>query len=361
MWSRRRCGSTRRPARATQHSSRRRRWRPSLTPWILLLPGPLGSCGRGPGLVRGWCGGIAGGCRPRRLRVLGLRCLAALGVDELVEPADLAVHRLQPVPLQLEGVAVDPLPGPRERGPEPFPLLLDGAAAALEDPQARVCGGVPEEREADAEQAAVVVGLRTGLADQLVEALLALGGDRVDDLAPPAGERPGRPPAAAPGGRARRCSPVPRRASAATPGRATRRRCSGAHRAPPRAVCAARSRASATGAAGRGWRIRACRLLRRPCPRCIETIHRHDMAALRAAPRPMPSRLSLSRSRLRGPLRGPLGTAVRRLARAGLPVMGRGAYIGGRARTSIRRGLLAAAAGCARRRVRGSHRLVRGL
>src|SRR6266568_2721413 len=35
-----------------------------------------------------------------------------LGGDQFVQPADLALDRLQAVPLQLEGVAVDPLPGP---------------------------------------------------------------------------------------------------------------------------------------------------------------------------------------------------------------------------------------------------------
>src|SRR3712207_3123778 len=97
--------------------------------------------------------------------------------------------RFQAVALEFEGVAVQALPGPAQRGPQTLALSFDGAAATLEDAQPDVRGGVPEERQADAEEPAVVVRLRTGLADQLVEALLALGGDRVDHLAAPAGQR----------------------------------------------------------------------------------------------------------------------------------------------------------------------------
>jgi hypothetical protein len=46
-----------------------------------------------------------------------LRRLTALAVDQLRQPADLPVHRLQAVALELEGVAVDPLAGAGERGP----------------------------------------------------------------------------------------------------------------------------------------------------------------------------------------------------------------------------------------------------
>jgi len=115
--------------------------------------------------------------------------VAAFGLDQLGEPADLAVDRFQPVPLELEGVAVEPFPGAAERGPQPLALALDRAPPALQDPQPRVGGRVPEERQPDSEEPAVVVGLRPGLADQFVEALLAFRGDRVDDLSAAAGER----------------------------------------------------------------------------------------------------------------------------------------------------------------------------
>src|SRR3954454_3315692 len=81
-----------------------------------------------------------------------------LDLDQLREPADLPVHRLQAVPLELEGVAVQPLTGAGQRGPQALPLPLDGAPTALEDPQPDVGLGVLEEGEADAEETAVVVG-----------------------------------------------------------------------------------------------------------------------------------------------------------------------------------------------------------
>src|SRR5690348_568103 len=139
-----------------------------------------------------WSGGARwiGGLRLRGLRGLARRRGAApFGVDEFGQPADLPVHRLQAVALQLDRVAVEPVAGAGQRGTQALALALDGAPAALEDAQPGVGRGVPEERQADAEEAAVVVGLRTGLADQLVEALLALRGDPVDDLAATTGER----------------------------------------------------------------------------------------------------------------------------------------------------------------------------
>src|ERR671932_88996 len=67
----------------------------------------------------------------------------------------------------------------------PMALLLQ--RWAVRPPVVR--GGVPEERQTDAEQTAVVVGLGSGLADQFVEALLALGRDPVHDLSAPSRER----------------------------------------------------------------------------------------------------------------------------------------------------------------------------
>src|SRR3954447_19360212 len=146
--------------------------------------GRAGSGGAGgrAGRVRGWLRGRAG-------RAIPAGGVAALAVDQLGQPADLAVHRLQAVLLELERVAVEALAGAGQRRAQPFTLLLDGAPAALQDPQPGVGRGVPEEGQPDAEQPAVVVGLRAGLAGQLVEAFLALGGDRVDHLPAAAGER----------------------------------------------------------------------------------------------------------------------------------------------------------------------------
>jgi hypothetical protein len=56
------------------------------------------------------------------------------------------------VALEFEGVAVQALAGPAQRGPQTLALPFDGAAATLEDAQPDVRGGVPEERQADAEE-----------------------------------------------------------------------------------------------------------------------------------------------------------------------------------------------------------------
>src|SRR5260221_4019804 len=71
----------------------------------------------------------------------GLRVRAPLGSDQLVQPADFALYRLQSVPLQLEGVAVDALPGPCEARAERLDPLLKPAAPAFPDPEPDVCRG----------------------------------------------------------------------------------------------------------------------------------------------------------------------------------------------------------------------------
>src|SRR5258706_3832733 len=55
----------------------------------------------------------------------GLRVRAPLGSDQLVQPADIALDRFQSVPLQLEGVAVDALPGPGDPGAESLDPLFE--------------------------------------------------------------------------------------------------------------------------------------------------------------------------------------------------------------------------------------------
>ena len=107
---------------------------------------------------------------------------AAFGRDQLGQPADLAVDRFQPVLLQLQGVAVQPLPGAGQRGPHAVGLLGHPLLATLQDLQPDVGPGLGEERQPGAE-ALVVVGLRTDLGQQLGEVLLALGGEPVDPLA----------------------------------------------------------------------------------------------------------------------------------------------------------------------------------
>src|SRR5215218_580369 len=145
-------------------------------PWILLL-GYL--CARGverdpPALAAG----------PVRRSVP----LAQLGVDQLVEPADLALDRVESVLLQLQRVAVELLPGAGQPGPQAVAALLDPAPPALQDPQPDLGVGLGEEREVDAE-ALVVVRRRAGLGEQFGEPLLAVRGELVDDLGPLAGQR----------------------------------------------------------------------------------------------------------------------------------------------------------------------------
>src|ERR1022692_750862 len=108
--------------------------------------------------------------------------------DELVEPADLALDRLQPVTLQLKGVAVDPLPGPGQPGAERIDPLLKPAAPALKDPEPDVRPGLAEECEAHAE-AVVFPGRGASLGQQILQPLLAVGGQPVDNLGPASGQR----------------------------------------------------------------------------------------------------------------------------------------------------------------------------
>src|SRR5215469_1587627 len=83
--------------------------------------------------------------RPRRVVSL------PLGRDQFVQPADFALDRLQAVPLQLEGVAVDSLPGPGQAGPERLDPLFKPAAPALQNPEPDLRRGQAEEREPHAE------------------------------------------------------------------------------------------------------------------------------------------------------------------------------------------------------------------
>ena len=110
---------------------------------------------------------------------------AAFVLDQLGEPADLAVDRLEAVLVQLAGVAVDALArcGPA-RCFMPSRCLLDPAAATLEDLQPDVRAGLGEERQPRAE-ALVVEGVGTDVGEQLGEVLLAVGGEPVDPLAAP--------------------------------------------------------------------------------------------------------------------------------------------------------------------------------
>src|SRR6202050_766341 len=104
------------------------------------------------------------------------------------------------MPMQLQGVAVHALPGPRERRPEGLHALLEPAATALEDPQPHVGPGLPEKREMYAESV-VVPGRRAALAEQVLQPLLAVGGQPVDLQRPAARAWPDGPVRPGRGGR----------------------------------------------------------------------------------------------------------------------------------------------------------------
>src|SRR5688500_2049689 len=114
----------------------------------------VGACGLGEALR------LVGG-RPRR------GCLAALGLDELGEPPQLALDGLERVRRRLLGVAVDPGAGALQRAAHALPPLLQPRPAALEDAHAHLGVGLAEEGEADPERL-VVPGRRSGLGEQLL-------------------------------------------------------------------------------------------------------------------------------------------------------------------------------------------------
>src|SRR5689334_2876525 len=70
-------------------------------------------------------------------------------VDELGQPAHLVLDRLQPVALELERVAVEPLARAGERAAHAVEALLQPTAATLEDAQPVLRADRAEEREVD--------------------------------------------------------------------------------------------------------------------------------------------------------------------------------------------------------------------
>ncbi len=95
------------------------------------------------------------------------------------------------MPLQFERVVVEPLAGTGDGAAHPLQPLLQPAAASFEDPHPHCPVGLAEECEVDAE-VLVLPGIRAGVGEQLLEALLALGREPVDDLRSLAVERGGR-------------------------------------------------------------------------------------------------------------------------------------------------------------------------
>src|SRR5690349_11386446 len=118
----------------------------------------------------GWC------LAPRRCRGGDV----AFGSDQLVEPADLPLRGVLAVLLQGRGVGVHPLAVLGRRGADGGHGRLETAARALEDAEPDLGLGAGEEPEVDVERV-VLPSARTGLLGQLLEVLLAVGGELVDD------------------------------------------------------------------------------------------------------------------------------------------------------------------------------------
>ena len=78
------------------------------------------------------------------------------------------------MPVQLQGVAVHALPGPREGGADGLRALLEPAAPAFEDPEPYVSPRLPEKCEVNPEP--VVFPRRgTALAEEFLQPFFAFG------------------------------------------------------------------------------------------------------------------------------------------------------------------------------------------
>src|SRR2546421_2756597 len=155
----------------------------------LLMSGTLllrGHRARGRGL-RGHRGGRLRRRRPApggsAARGPGLPDLAALRLDQPVQPADVRLGGRELVVHQRQRVAVDPLLVRLERTLQLGAPSLQERAATLQEADARLGLQVLEEREADGE-AVVLRSLVAGALQQLPEELLAGGRDPVHVLPP---------------------------------------------------------------------------------------------------------------------------------------------------------------------------------
>src|SRR5688500_11535869 len=130
-----------------------------------------------------WCGGGLGVIRLRPW-------LAALGGDELGQPAHLALGGVEAVPLELGGVGVEAFAVLGRSRADVGEALLQPAPATLEDAQAHLGLGAREEGEVPVERV-VLPRRRARLAHQGLEPLLALSGELVDDPRPAAADAAG--------------------------------------------------------------------------------------------------------------------------------------------------------------------------
>src|SRR5918999_4428139 len=119
--------------------------------------------------------------RPTTAGVVGAD-LAALRLDQVVEPFDVVLGGVLPVTHEGQRVVVDALSGVLQRRRDGGQSLLEVRASSLQQPDAGLGLQVLEEGQADAEPV-VLPGLLSSFLQQLVEQALALLGDAVDVLA----------------------------------------------------------------------------------------------------------------------------------------------------------------------------------
>src|SRR3954447_19783965 len=139
----------------------------------------VGRGGRAGGVAQVASGGDRLG-RGGRGELGGRLLRGALGVDEVGQPGDLALDRLDRVTAELGEVAVVAAPA---GGPGPVEALLQTGEPSLENPQAYVGVGAREEREPGGERV-VLPGSRARVGDLLTEVLAAGGRDLVGDPLP---------------------------------------------------------------------------------------------------------------------------------------------------------------------------------
>src|SRR4051812_11856805 len=117
--------------------------------------------------------------------------LRALASDELVEPPDLTLDRLEPVFLKFERVVVHALSRTGQRRAHALQAFLQPAAPAFEDAQPYIGTGLGEEGEVHAEPLVVPRrGSRFG--QQVLQAFLTFGRQPVHDLRATGASRPRR-------------------------------------------------------------------------------------------------------------------------------------------------------------------------
>ena len=124
--------------------------------------------------------GAPGGATGTRLGA-GVGGVAPLGVDQLAEPAHLALDGLHAVPLQGRGVGVEPLAAAGGGLADAVEALLERASAGPRGCAAGPRCSVRAKKAKCTSKLVVLPGRRAGRGDEVGEVLLAVGGELVDD------------------------------------------------------------------------------------------------------------------------------------------------------------------------------------